>query len=109
MGHTRRIPHVAPPRPFPGRDRPARSARWRQVATLALGVLLASTIAGATASRAAGPQVPEVAVVLPGDTLWSIAARHLPSRDPYRMIYEIRRLNDLPDHVIHPGQELILP
>jgi hypothetical protein len=38
-----------------------------------------------------------------------VAARHLPSQDPVGMIEEIRRLNRLPDHTIHPGQELILP
>lgn len=52
---------------------------------------------------------PKVAVVLPGDTLWSFVARHAPSSDAYGIIEEVQRLNDLPDHVIHPGQELILP
>jgi LysM repeat protein len=77
---------------------------------LLLGALLAAVVA--PASRAAdpgGPPEPAVAVVHPGDTLWSVVSRHLPSRDPYGMIEEIRRLNDLSGHTIHPGQELILP
>jgi Tfp pilus assembly protein FimV len=50
-----------------------------------------------------------VAVVRPGDTLWSVAARHVPSRDAPGMIEEIRRLNDLSGTTIHPGQRLRLP
>jgi Tfp pilus assembly protein FimV len=68
------------------------------------------------ASQAADPVRPgagsaghPVAVVRPGDTLWSVAARHVPSHDAYGMIEEIRRLNRLPDHTIHPGQRLRLP
>jgi LysM repeat protein len=69
---------------------------------------------GASAARAVPPgAVPrsgeQVVVVRPGDTLWSIAAAHAPSLDPYGIIEEIRRRNDLPDHTIHAGQELILP
>jgi hypothetical protein len=52
---------------------------------------------------------PAVAVVRPGDTLWSVAARHRPSRDAYGTIEEIRRLNGLHGHTVHPGQELLLP
>lgn len=81
---------------------------------LAVGVLV--TAVAPPASQAADPapagaaaEPPLVAVVRPGDTLWSVAARHVPSHDPYGMIEEIRRLNGLPDHFIHPGQELILP
>jgi LysM repeat protein len=90
---------------------------------LLLGVLIAvgglATVVAPPASQAADPapagvaggqpDQPRVAVVRPGDTLWSVAARHLPSQDPVGMIEEIRRLNRLPDHTIHPGQELILP
>jgi LysM repeat protein len=76
--------------------------------------LMLTALAGALAASAsrAGPadsSEPEVAVVRPGDTLWSVTAREAPSDDPYGMIEEIRRLNGLTDHTIHPGQELILP
>ncbi|MFD0817307.1 LysM peptidoglycan-binding domain-containing protein [Micromonospora zhanjiangensis] len=64
----------------------------------------------APASRAGGPPGPDpVDVVQPGDTLWSVAERHLPGRDPFATIAEIRRLNGLPDNVVHPGQRLALP
>jgi LysM repeat protein len=62
------------------------------------------------AARGADPARPaETAVVQPGDTLWSVAARHRPSRDPYGVIAEIRRLNGLDDNIVHAGQELTLP
>jgi hypothetical protein len=85
---------------------------------LLLGVLVVAAlrIPASQAADPAGPGSvsgpgggPPVAVVQPGDTLWSVAARHLPSRDPYGVIEEIRRLNDLSGHIIHPGQELRLP
>jgi hypothetical protein len=102
--------------PHPGSGfRPGRRGwriRWRRVVGLLLGMILTGGVAGlvATTSQAAGPPAaPEVVVIQPGDTLWSVAARHLPSRDPYGMIEEIRRLNGLPDNTVYPGQELILP
>jgi LysM repeat protein len=64
----------------------------------------------APASRADDPPgATPTAVVQPGDTLWSVAERHLPSRDPFGMIEEIRRLNDLEDYTVHAGQRLTLP
>jgi LysM domain len=70
-----------------------------------VGVALA-----APASRAAGPagQVP-TAEVQQGDTIWSIAERELPGRDPVRAVEEIRELNGMADYTIHPGQHVILP
>lgn len=48
-------------------------------------------------------------VVRPGDTLWSIALRAAPGRDPFVTINEIRQLNDIDDYTVHPGQTLVLP
>lgn len=70
---------------------------------------LAVTVA-APASRAADPPgAAQTTVVEPGDTLWSIAERHRPGRDPFGTINEIRRLNGLADYTVHPGQRLTLP
>lgn len=82
-----------------------------RAAALLLALLLAGGLAmvAASASQAAVPEQPQVVIVQPDDTLWSVAARYLPSRDPYGMIDEIRRLNDLPDLTIHPGQRLRVP
>ncbi|OLB80061.1 MAG: hypothetical protein AUI14_08225, partial [Actinobacteria bacterium 13_2_20CM_2_71_6] len=47
----------------------------------------------APASQAADPAGPSPTVVVQsGDTLWSIAARYVPSDDPFATIDEIRRL-----------------
>lgn len=93
----------------PGRLRLTR--RGRVVVGLALALLSAVTLAvGATASVANGPAdlVPRT-VVRSGDTLWRIATRELPDRDPYAAIDEIRQLNGLDGYTVHPGQHLRLP
>ncbi|MDR7273464.1 LysM peptidoglycan-binding domain-containing protein [Catenuloplanes atrovinosus] len=74
------------------------------LAWVAVGVLAATA---SHAERETGPL--PTAVVGRHDTLWDIAARHRPSRDPFAMVEEIRKLNDLPDYTVHPGQELRLP
>ncbi|HZN18846.1 MAG TPA: LysM peptidoglycan-binding domain-containing protein [Micromonosporaceae bacterium] len=79
-----------------------------------LGLLLALAglvvVLAATASEAANPAgAAPVAVVLPGDTLWSVAQQHVPGSDPFGAIEEIRRLNGLRDYTVHPGQRLVLP
>ena len=72
---------------------------------------LASAILLASASRADEPAPGPAAsvVVQPDDTLWSIAARTAPGRDPFAAIADLRRVNDLEGYVVHPGQTLELP
>jgi nucleoid-associated protein YgaU len=96
------------------RQRPLRLTRRGRVVVLAFFVLLASLASAillATASRAeervTGPA--RSVVVQPRDTLWSIATRAEPDRDPYAAIAEIRRINDLKGFVVHPGQTLKMP
>ena len=60
----------------------------------------------ARASHGAGPE--QRYVVKPGDTLWSIAARHY-AGDPRDAIYRIDRRNHLGASMIVPGQRLVLP
>lgn len=83
-----------------------------------LGLFLVLAAAGvallAPASGAAGPSGDrsggrEVAVVRPGDTLWSLTERHRPGGDPFDTIEQIRRINRLPDYTVHAGQRLRLP
>jgi len=97
---------------------PLRLTRRGRVVLLGFFILmscLASVVLLTTASRAedsaedspAGP-APSV-VVQPHDTLWSVAARTAPDRDPYAAIAEIQRINNLDGFVVHPGQTLELP
>jgi LysM repeat protein len=74
------------------------------VVTTSVGAVVAST-GEAAAPRDEGP----VAVVQPGDTLWRIAARELPGKDPWVAVNAIRHLNDIEDYTVQPGQELLLP
>ena len=60
----------------------------------------------ARASHGSGPE--QRYVVKPGDTLWSIAARHY-AGDPRDAIYRIDRRNHLGASMIVPGQRLVLP
>jgi LysM repeat protein len=91
-----------------------RLTRRGRAVVLAFFVLmasLASAVLFTTASRASDPDTgpaPTV-VVQPHDTLWSIATRTAPRRDPYAAVAEIQRLNGLDGYVVHPGQTLVLP
>jgi LysM repeat protein len=89
-----------------------RLTRRGRVVLIGLFLLLVATIAVvlSPAARGADPTGPAPTVVVqPGDTLWSVAERHRPSRDPYAVIREIRRLNGLSSNIVHVGQELTLP
>jgi nucleoid-associated protein YgaU len=64
----------------------------------------------APASTGPAPTGPAPSVVVqPHDTLWSIATRAAPERDPFAAIAEIKKINDLKGYVVHPGQTLELP
>jgi LysM repeat protein len=93
---------------------PLRLTRRGRAVVLGFFIVLASIASAillATASRAerppAGP-APSV-VVQPDDTLWSIATRTAPRRDPYAAVAEIKKINGLDGYVVHPGQTLELP
>lgn len=126
--HTMRhpVPGAGEPRPLRltarGR-RVARAVRWvamlsALVAAAVLAVLLASSalapgaVAGdwsAGASAVGEPRTLEV-VVAPGDTLWDLAQRHAPDRDPREFVAEVYRINDLPESgLVRAGDRLLLP
>jgi hypothetical protein len=96
------------------RRAPLRLTRRGRAVVLSFFVLmasLASAVLFTTASRASDPETgpaPTV-IVQPHDTLWSIATRAAPRRDPYSAIAEIQRLNNLDGYVVHPGETLVLP
>jgi LysM domain len=92
-----------------GRVRLTRRGRLAVLILLLIVAGLGVTLA-ASASRAGTPPGPApMTVVRPGDTLWSVAERHLPGTEPFTAVEEIRRLNHLADYTIHPGQTLTLP
>jgi hypothetical protein len=92
-----------------GRVRLTRRGRAVAVGLLVLLATVAIALL-APASRAADPSgsLP-TAVVQPGDSLWSIAERHVPGHDPVAAVEEIRRLNRLDGYTVHAGQRLAVP
>ena len=91
---------------------PVRLTRRGRVTLFVLCLLVVGLLAAvaAPATQAARPPAaPPTTVVEPGDTLWSVATRYAPDRDPYLVIEEIRRRNEISGLTIHPGQELLLP
>ena len=52
----------------------------------------------------------EIISVKDGDTLWTIAADYSqPGADLRKTVYQISQLNEISDHVIYPGDELLIP
>lgn len=79
-----------------------------------VALMLAAFAAGRSASSQAveqpegSPALTQI-VVEPGDTLWAVARRVAPERDPRELVSQIRRLNDLPTAALKVGQQLLLP
>jgi hypothetical protein len=94
-----------------GEARPIRLTRrgWA-VAVLAVGIALAGALwlahSSAMASSAAHRPPPSTVVVRPNDTLWSIATRIAPDRDPRVVVSELEQRNDLTGPTVHVGQVL---
>ena len=92
------------------------TARGRAALLLVMVVLLLAAFAvGRSASSQATSESPAAApaaeqiTVQPGDTLWSLAERIAPARDPREVVSQIRRLNGLPTAALQAGQQLLVP
>jgi len=92
------------------------TARGRRLlAALAAAPVIAgigvSVLAGgsALASGDSDPVAFETVTVLPGDTLWSIAAEAAPASDPRDVIDDIKRLNNLTSGMIQVGTSIAIP
>jgi LysM domain len=100
-------------RPAPGHLRLTRRGRVvAAAATLLIAVFtLVGVVSRAGALRDTAPvpaSAPAQVVVAPGETLWSIAERVAPDRDPRTVVAGIQRLNDLPTADVRAGQTLRL-
>lgn len=76
---------------------------------LAVALLVGSPVARAFGGSADTEGPAATYVVRAGDTLWSIAERLAPDRDPRAVIHEVIEVNDLGSAPIVPGQTLTLP
>jgi hypothetical protein len=86
-----------------------RRGRLLLLALLLVFVTVLTGFAAAPGEASGRAGRPATTVVHPGDTLWSIAERYAPARDPFVTIDEIRRLNGISDYTVRPGQRLTLP
>ena len=68
-----------------------------------------SAQATSTGSSQGAPETFTYITVYSGDTLWSLAAKYQPNRDPRDFIADIVALNNLQDSVISAGMQLALP
>ena len=88
--------------------------RGRFVLQLAVVAVASVAFAGVAVASKASPGVwatrgDRAVVVHEGDTLWSIAARHVPGADTRAAVDAIQQLNGLRDAHIVVGQQLVLP
>ena len=94
--------------------------RGRTLLLLALvAVMFGAFSFGQSSSQASGTRVagspaapaPVVAetVVLPGESLWTVARRIAPENDPRDVVEQIRQLNDMRGSQLLIGQQLLLP
>ena len=88
--------------------------RGRALVLVVLVALLYAAFAfGRSASEAAVSSAPQPALrqvtVQSGDTLWGVARRLSPDRDPRRVVEQLREINHLPSVQLQEGQQLLLP
>jgi hypothetical protein len=113
-------PLEASPRLVRTRVRLTRRGRAVVAALIIAGVVLVAALAwlaGTARADAAGSGVPSSAVyhslrsvvVMPGQSLWSIASQYDPAADPRGVIQQIIDLNALSGTSVQPGQHLWLP
>jgi predicted Zn-dependent protease len=79
------------------------------IALAALSLIVAIPMLSSTRLYAASPQRYATVTVQPGDTLWSIAARHSGDGDVQEAIDGITSANHLSGATLQPGQHLRIP
>jgi hypothetical protein len=92
------------------------TVRGRRVVAVLCAVALAAAVwitVGAVHGALTAPLVPSsapaVVTVHPGETLWSIAARLSPERDPRAVVAALRERNHLVSSEVQAGQHLVVP
>jgi nucleoid-associated protein YgaU len=76
---------------------------------LALGAGLVWLATAAAPEAATPPTAPHAVTVQAGDTLWSIASRVAPQRDPRAEVAALQKRNHLSGVELVPGQVLQIP
>ena len=61
-------------------------------------------------TKGSKPLVYKNIIIKEGDTIWSIVKEHnLKVQDPRKMISEIKKINQLDDVILRPGQIILIP
>jgi nucleoid-associated protein YgaU len=79
------------------------------LALLLVGVARLTSAPARAGSEAGGPVAVAEVTVEQGDSLWVIAERVAPGRDPRDVIHELREINGLSSNLLQPGQVLLVP
>lgn len=81
-----------------------------QLSVLLATVCAVSLLVGGAAGADEVPSPAVEYVVVPGDTLWDIASRHVPEHSDVRpMVAAIRARSGLTSSALQPGQVLSIP
>ncbi|WP_375491654.1 LysM peptidoglycan-binding domain-containing protein [uncultured Jatrophihabitans sp.] len=79
------------------------------VGALAMALLWAGASSARSDAAAGAPARVRAVTVVPGDTLWSIASRVAPGRDPRAEVAALQHRNHLSGADLVPGQQLRVP
>jgi LysM repeat protein len=82
-----------------------RMSRWARLG-MTLTVTAAIVVAAVVLVGRSGTGRTGYVTVEPGDTLWSVASRTAPDRDPHDVVAELIRLNGLGSGAVHAGEVL---
>jgi hypothetical protein len=82
-----------------------RMSRWARLG-MTLTVTAAIVVAAVILIGRGGSGRTQFVTVEPGDTLWSVASRTAPDRDPSDVVAELIRLNGLSSGAVHAGEVL---
>jgi LysM repeat protein len=85
-----------------------RMSRWARLG-MTLTVAAALVVVAITLIARSGPDRTNFVTVEPGDTLWSVALRVAPDRDPRAVVEDVIAINRLSDNTIHVGEVLRVP
>jgi hypothetical protein len=110
-GRLAPVSYLVPPRDRVPWRLTARGVRVVALAVLALSVGLVALAWHDAPAAAPDRVVPAGTVVTvgPDDSLWSIATRVAPDRDPRAEVEALQAANSLPGVVVHAGERLIVP
>lgn len=84
------------------------------VLVVLLGLLLTAFTLGRSDTSRAATEAPSrsgytATTVRTGETLWAVARRVSPGRDPRALVQRLREINHLPTASVEAGQQLLVP